>query len=51
MFGFATCLMTLPEDSASELKRYFQKELPNLVQHYERIKEKYWPDWEQMKHD
>ena len=51
MFGFATCLMTLPEDSASELKRYFQKELPNLVQHYERIKEKYWPDWEKMKHD
>lgn len=51
MFGFATCLMTLPEDSSSELSKYLQKELPNLVQHYERIKEKYWPDWEQMKHD
>ena len=49
VFSFVNCFVTLPDDSTSELKMYLEKELPNLVEHYQRIKEKYWPDFEDCK--
>ena len=50
VFSFIVMLVTLPENSDSKMKKYLEKELPNLVQHFERIKEKYWPHWEEAKH-
>ena len=49
VFSFVNCFVTLPDNSTSELKKYLEKELPNLVEHYQRIKEKYWPDFEDCK--
>lgn len=31
---------------ASDFNRWLMVEAANLVEHYERIKQKFWPDWE-----
>lgn len=44
-FGFIVCLLCgVKEDDP--LKSFAEKDLPNLKEYAERIKEKYWPDWE-----
>lgn len=46
LFGFTNMLLHLPGDSASVFKPYLTGETPNLVAHYERMKKKFWPDFE-----
>ena len=46
MFGFLGILLNGMESSASG--QFVVKNLPNLVSYVERMKEKYWQDWDEQ---
>ncbi len=51
LFCFMNCVLSLPKESRSEIKKYMESEVPNLLQHFERMKKKYWPDYETCRTD
>lgn len=50
VFGFLTgILYTVTEDDEADLPKYVETECANLKAHHDRIKEKYYSDWEELK--
>ena len=46
IFGHLAQFLFIPMDFPQ--KPFLRKECPNLVEHVNRIKEEFWPDWEEM---
>ncbi len=46
LFSFINCFLSLPKDSRSEIKKYVENEVPNLLEHFQQMRDKYWSDYE-----
>ncbi len=47
LFAFVNCFVTLPDNSRSEIRRYLIGDASNLVAHFDRMRRKYWPDFDE----
>ncbi len=49
LFAFTNCFVTLPRGSRSAMKGYLEGgTVPNLVRHFERMKARFWPDFDEV---
>ncbi len=47
LFGFMSMMRALPPESRTTFKRHLEANCGNLIKFHERLKESFWPDYDQ----